>query len=75
MTLIEKPIKSEKIRCAKCNIKLNITTSIECKCGQKLCYQHRYFNEHDCNIDYKERERKILEKNNQKVVADKIIMI
>ena len=63
------------MRCGACNVKLSITNSVLCECGQNLCYKHRYFNEHTCTIDYKEKERKILEKNNQKVIADKIIMI
>jgi hypothetical protein len=69
--MLEKP----KLRCATCNVKINITNSVLCDCGQNLCYKHRYFNEHVCTIDYKEKDRKILEKNNQKIVAEKIIMI
>jgi len=69
--MLEKP----KIRCSTCNIKLNITNRVDCQCGKILCYKHRYFNEHLCTINYKEKDRKILELNNQKIVADKIIMI
>jgi hypothetical protein len=36
---------------------------------------HRLFNLHDCSIDYKEKDKKILEKNNPKIVAEKIIKI
>lgn len=68
-------IEKSKMRCATCNMKLTITNSIDCECGKKLCYKHRYFNEHSCTIDYKEKDRKILELNNKKVVADKIIII
>jgi hypothetical protein len=68
-------LEKTKIRCATCNIKLNITNSVDCHCGKILCYKHRYFNEHLCTIDYKEKDRKILELNNQKVVANKIIII
>jgi hypothetical protein len=64
-----------KMRCDECNCKLNITNSILCKCGKNLCYTHRYFDKHCCSIDYKEKDRKTLEKNNQKIISDKIIAI
>ncbi len=68
-------IKKQKLRCDECNCKINITNSILCDCGKNLCFKHRYFNTHLCNIDYKDRDRKILEKHNPKIVADKIIII
>ena len=55
-----------------CNIKVNITNSITCKCEQLLCYKHRYYNEHNCTFDYKTTEREILAKMNQKIGNDKI---
>ncbi len=67
----EKP----KSRCGECNSKVNITNSIECKCGKLLCMKHRLFNAHECSIDYKEKDKKILEKNNPKIVAEKIIKL
>lgn len=72
--IIEKAVKP-KSRCGECNSKVNITNSIECKCGKLLCMKHRLFNAHDCSIDYKEKDKKILEKNNPKIVAEKIIKI
>jgi hypothetical protein len=63
------------MRCDECNVKINITNSIQCGCGKDLCYKHRYFNEHSCTINYKEKERKILEQQNQKVICDKVILI
>ena len=67
----EKP----KSRCGECNCKVNITNSIECKCGKLLCMAHRLFNAHNCSINYKEKDKQILEKNNPKVVSEKIIKI
>lgn len=61
-----------KSKCDKCKTKINITNSIVCECGQNLCFKHRYFNEHECTIDYKEKDKKILEKNNPTIVAPKI---
>ena len=68
-------IKKERMRCSECKCKVNITNSLECKCGQVLCMKHRMFNQHNCSIDYKTNDRKILEKNNPKIVSDKIIVI
>ena len=69
--MVDKP----KMRCGECSVKINITNSIRCECGKDLCYKHRYFNEHSCTINYKEKDRKILEQQNQKVVNDKVIII
>ena len=65
----------KKMRCDECKCKVNITNSLECKCGQLLCMKHRMFNKHNCSIDYKTNDRKILEKNNPKIISDKIILI
>ena len=65
----------KKMRCDECKCKVNITNSLECKCGQLLCMKHRMFNKHNCSIDYKTNYRKILEKNNPKIISDKIIFI
>ncbi len=71
---VEKKEKS-KSRCGECNCKVNITNSIDCKCGKLLCMKHRLFNAHECSIDYKEKDRQILEKNNPKIVAEKIMKL
>ena len=65
----------EKMRCNECNCKINITNSLKCKCEKILCMKHRMFNAHNCSIDYKTNDRKILEKNNPKIISDKIISI
>ena len=70
----EKQIKT-KSRCNQCNCKINITNSIECKCGKLLCMAHRLFNAHNCSIDYKEKDKQILEKNNPKIISEKIVKI
>jgi len=68
-------VYNPKTICAKCNIKLNITNRVDCDCGKILCYKHRYYTEHSCTFDYKEKYRKKLEINNQKLISNKIIMI
>ena len=67
--------KVKKMRCDECKCKVTITNSLECKCKQLLCMKHRMFNKHNCSIDYKTNDRKILEKNNPKIISDKIIFI
>jgi len=67
--------KKNKLRCFTCNVKLNITNNTVCKCEKILCAKHKYFNEHECNFDFKEFDKKILEKNNPKIVSDKILKI
>ena len=51
------------------------TNSLKCKCEKILCMKHRMFNAHNCSIDYKTNDIKILEKNNPKIISDKIISI
>ena len=67
--------KKERMVCNQCKCRINITNSISCECGKTLCMQHRYFNTHECTINYKEKDRKIIEKNNPQIIADKIIKI
>ena len=63
--------KSKKKRCKVCNKKLGLL-GFECKCGHQYCSKHRMPEDHECNIDYKESGKKILERDNIKVVKDKI---
>ena len=55
-------------RCFQCKKKLLIL--MECACGKKFCFQHRYAEQHACTFDYKEAGNKELEENNPKI--DKI---
>lgn len=63
--------RNEKNRCGHCNCKLKLT-DLECRCGIKYCSKDRLPENHNCNFDYKSHSRVILEKNNNKVVTDKI---
>jgi hypothetical protein len=73
MSIISNPKTS--LKCSQCKKKLNICNSITCKCNKLFCMEHRYYDKHDCPINYKEIERKIIEKNNPKVIAEKILTI
>jgi predicted nucleic acid binding AN1-type Zn finger protein len=57
-------------RCFKCKKKLLIL--MECACGKKFCFKHRYAEQHECTFDYKARGKKDLKKNNPKIEYKKI---
>uniref|UniRef100_A0A182NLI2 AN1-type domain-containing protein n=1 Tax=Anopheles dirus TaxID=7168 RepID=A0A182NLI2_9DIPT len=65
-------IKSKKLRCAQCNKKLGVIMIMKCHCEKIFCAQHRYAEAHNCSYDFKVEGRKVLEKNNPLVVADKL---
>lgn len=65
-------IKSKKLRCAQCNKKLGVIMIMKCHCEKMFCAQHRYAEAHNCSYDFKVEGRKVLEKNNPLVVADKL---
>ncbi|XP_030754222.1 uncharacterized protein LOC115881011 [Sitophilus oryzae] len=66
------PVIKKKSRCTECNRKLNITNIYNCRCGRIFCSQHRYSELHKCTYDYKTEGRKILERQNPLVTAEKI---
>merc|ERR1712062_841206 len=70
-----KKSKSKKRRCACCKKKLTLAEGVECRCGMLLCGLHRYTDKHECTFDFKTEDRKILTKNNQKCVDDKVTRI
>jgi len=49
------------MRCAKCNKKLGLI-EYKCKCEKLFCISHLHAEEHNCNYDYKEEARLLLEK-------------
>ncbi|CAG9763356.1 unnamed protein product [Ceutorhynchus assimilis] len=65
-------IIKKKSRCNECNKRLNITNIYNCRCGRMFCSQHRYSEVHRCTYDYKTEGRKILERLNPLVTADKV---
>ena len=44
----------------------------QCACGYKFCASHRYAEQHDCIVDYKRKDRKVLEKANPKLIETKL---
>ena len=65
--------KSKKLCYAlDCRIKLNIVNTFKCRCGNNYCGIHRYADKHNCTFDYVKYDRKILEKNNEKIIVPKV---
>lgn len=64
-------VQENKRLCWKCNKKIGLT-AIQCKCGFTFCDAHRLPENHECKIDYKKENKKILEKNLLPVIGEKI---
>ncbi|KFB45361.1 AGAP001757-PA-like protein [Anopheles sinensis] len=69
---VVEPEKQKKLRCAQCNKKLGMVMIMKCHCEKVFCAQHRYAEAHNCSYDFRLEGRKVLEKNNPLVVADKL---
>jgi hypothetical protein len=72
----EKTKKVQKTKCTFCSKKTGLL-GFGCKCGGNFCANHRHTDQHKCTCIEQiiKEDREILAKNNQKVVADKIIKI
>ncbi|XP_062559474.1 uncharacterized protein LOC134224201 [Armigeres subalbatus] len=66
------PLKSKKLRCAQCNRKLGVIMIMKCHCEKIFCAQHRYAEAHNCSYDFKLEGKKILERENPLIVAQKL---
>ncbi len=65
--------ESKKIinKCNICKKKLGLMP-FKCRCEDIFCSIHRYESEHNCTFDHKTFGRQQLEKDNKKIVADKL---
>ena len=68
----KRKVQKNKKRCFCCRKKVGLT-GIECRCGYVFCGIHRYPDQHECTFDFKAFDRAKIAKNNQKVVADKVV--
>ena len=68
----KRKVQKNKKRCFCCRKKVGLTRS-EWKCGYVFCGIHRYPDQHECTFDFKAFDRAKIAKNNQKVVADKVV--
>ena len=66
-----------KCKCAYTKVKKHKKCVIlyECLCGKTFCPLHRLPHHHECDFNYQEHSKQILEKNNPQVIAKKIIVI
>ena len=58
-------------KCWKCRRGIGLL-GFSCRCGYKFCGKHRYVEEHNCGVDFKEYEKKNLEKLNPKIENEKL---
>jgi len=60
------------VKCGVCSKKLPLT-AIQCKCGAHFCAAHRYPEEHKCVVNYRQLQREVLTKQNERIVAPKVM--
>lgn len=63
--------KSNRCNLIECKTKLGLL-GFSCRCGYNFCAKHRHTLDHHCTFDHVTRDKNILEKRNEKIVADKI---
>jgi len=63
--------RKEQTRCGKCKAKLKLT-DLECVCGLRFCWKHRFGDSHECTYDYKSKQRQKLSKDITKVAPRNI---
>jgi len=56
------------MKCYKC--KKNNYIILDCKCKKNFCIKH--LNNHKCSYDYKEEQKIKIQKENPKIIKDKI---
>ena len=66
--------KNKKKKCKVCKKKLGLLP-FKCKCEHIFCSLHRYAEDHNCTFNYKDEYMTNFNKNNPKVVAEKIAKI
>mmetsp|Transcript_19456 Transcript_19456/g.68899 ORF Transcript_19456/g.68899 Transcript_19456/m.68899 type:complete len:244 (-) Transcript_19456:304-1035(-) len=63
--------QKKKSRCLTCRKKVGILGFV-CKCEALFCEKHRHPDDHACTFDFSSQHKAVLEKRNQRVVADKL---
>ena len=61
-----------KKRCLKCNKKIKSILPLQCKCKNYYCNMHKIASEHDCSFNYLKENQERLEKNNEKIISNKL---
>lgn len=77
LCIVKKEVKNNKKKSKKCFCcgKKRRVILLKCRCEQIFCQSHLLPEKHNCNFNYKEHSKKILEKGNPKVERPKIIEI
>jgi len=66
-----KIIQKNKKLCAVCNRKLKLT-DFECRCGLRLCSEHRYTDRHECTVNYRLKQQEQLGETILKIAPKKL---
>ena len=70
----KKEKKKKKKRCQECNCKLSLIV-YTCKCGHIFCHKHLNPHSHNCQFNYKQNGKNMLEKKLERVVNAKVSFI
>ncbi|EPR79392.1 AN1-like Zinc finger protein [Spraguea lophii 42_110] len=70
--ICEEKKKSLEERCYKCKKRLLSYLQFACRCGNKYCSIHRFYDKHECTFDYKQDNVKKMSRENAKITCDKI---
>lgn len=72
---IQKPKRKKMNRfgnCFHCSRRLKITeTGFICRCQKAFCSKHRHSDQHNCQYDHAQHEKRLLQKQLTKCVASK----
>eukprot|EP01117_Protostelium_nocturnum_P004664 TRINITY_DN1690_c0_g1_i1.p1 TRINITY_DN1690_c0_g1~~TRINITY_DN1690_c0_g1_i1.p1 ORF type:complete len:175 (-),score=76.95 TRINITY_DN1690_c0_g1_i1:354-878(-) len=67
----EKKVQTDTTRCFQCRKKVGLL-GFKCRCNFIFCSGHRHAQDHSCDFDYKEMQKKRLEAANPLISAAKI---
>ena len=65
-------VQENKNRCWQCKKKVGFT-GVECKCGYVFCGDHRVADSHNCDFDYKTRNKTLLVAAHPTITAAKLV--
>jgi hypothetical protein len=72
--IVVEKVSNNKKRCGECKSKLSLVQREcnKCLCGGVYCSKHRLSEQHSCRYDHKTDGKKLLEKRNPRIVAEKL---
>lgn len=62
----------DTVVCQKCDKKLKMFNTYQCRCGHNFCNKHRFHDQHNCEYDYKSEAKRQLAEDNPKVAPKKL---